>query len=174
MKRLFTRKIACFATAFLFCWTLAFSQTNITGKVIEASTNEPLTGVSIQIKGKIMGTITGTDGKFNLVTTSLPPFTISVSSVGFETQEINVTSGMSHIDVKLTEQAILGKELVVSASRVEESVMRSAVSIEKIDIRTIRETPQVSFYDALQNLKGIEMNTQSLTFKSVSTRGIWC
>jgi iron complex outermembrane receptor protein len=171
MNRLFTRKISCLATALIFCCTLAFSQTNITGKVVEALTNEPLTGVSIQVKGKIMGTITDTDGKFNLVTTSLPPFTISVSSIGFETQEVIITGGMSHIDIKLTEQAILGKELIVSASRVEESVMRSAVSIEKIDIRTIQETPQASFYDALQNLKGVEMNTQSLTFKSVSTRG---
>ncbi|GLU51042.1 membrane protein [Dyadobacter frigoris] len=156
---------------FLLCCGLAFSQTNITGKVVEASTNEPLIGVSIQVKGKIIGTITDGDGRFNLATSSVPPFTLTVSSVGFETQEINITGGISNIEVKLAEQAILGKELVVSASRVEESVMRSPVSIEKIDIRTIRETPQASFYDALQNLKGVEMSTQSLTFKSVSTRG---
>lgn len=171
MHLIFTQKVSCLIMIFLLCYDLAFSQTNITGKVIEASTNEPLIGVSIQVKGKIIGTITDTDGKFNLATNSVPPFTLVVSSVGFEAQEINITGGISNIEVKLTEQAILGKELIVSASRVEESVMRSAVSIEKIDIRTIRETPQASFYDALQNLKGVEMSTQSLTFKSVSTRG---
>lgn len=150
---------------------LAFAQTQIGGKITEASTNEPLIGVSVQVKGKVIGTITDAKGSFSLTTTSAPPFTIVISSVGFETQEINVSGGQTNFDVKLAEQAVLGRELIVSASRVEESVMRSPVSIEKIDIRTIRETPQVSFYDALQNLKGVEMSTQSLTFRSVSTRG---
>ncbi|WP_159468512.1 TonB-dependent receptor domain-containing protein [Dyadobacter sp. 3J3] len=171
MNLIFTRKVSCLVMIFLLCYGLAFSQTTITGKVVEASTNEPLIGVSIQVKSKIIGTITDGDGKFSLATNAVPPFILVVSSVGFESQEINITGGISNIDVKLTEQAILGKELIVSASRVEESVMRSPVSIEKIDIRTIRETPQASFYDALQNLKGVEMSTQSLTFKSVSTRG---
>ncbi|MCF0059400.1 TonB-dependent receptor domain-containing protein [Dyadobacter sp. CY356] len=167
----FTQKVSCFVVILLLYSGFAFCQTSISGKVVEASTNEPLTGVSVQVKNKIIGTITNAEGNFNLATTSLPPFTLVVSSVGFETQEINITGGISNIEVKLVEQAILGKELIVSASRVEESVMRSPVSIEKIDIRTIRETPQASFYDALQNLKGVEMSTQSLTFKSVSTRG---
>jgi iron complex outermembrane receptor protein len=166
-----TRKAACLVMLLLFCRTLAFSQTTIGGNVVEASTNQPLIGVSIQVKGKVIGTITDAAGKFTLTTTSVPPFVLIISSVGFETQEVNITGGVSQIEVKLTERAIIGKELVVSASRVEESVMRSPVSIEKIDIRTIRETPQASFYDALQNLKGVEMSTQSLTFKSVSTRG---
>ena len=151
--------------------SIVLAQTKISGKVTEASNNEPLIGVSVQVKGKVIGTITDAQGNFNLTTTSEPPFTITVSSVGFQTKEIDVTGGQSSFDIKLEEQAVLGRELIVSASRVEESVMRSPVSIEKIDIRTIRETPQVSFYDALQNLKGVEMSTQSLTFRSVSTRG---
>lgn len=65
----------------------------------------------------------------------------------------------------------MGQEVVVSASRVEESILQSPVSIEKMDIRTIRDTPAATFYDALANIKGIDLNTQSLTFKSVNTRG---
>jgi iron complex outermembrane receptor protein len=171
MYSLFTTKASWLLMVWLLCCTEVFSQTTIGGKVVEASTNNPLIGVSIQVKGKVIGTITDASGTFSLLTTSVPPFTLVISSVGFETQELEVTGGLSHVDVKLKEQAILGKELIVSASRVEESVMKSPVSIEKIDIRTIRESPQASFYDALQNLKGIEMSTQSLTFKSVSTRG---
>src|SRR3546814_10963390 len=49
--------------------------------------------------------------------------------------------------------------------------MQSPVSIEKLNVLGIRESPQPSFYDALQNLKGAEMSTQSLTFRSVNTRG---
>ncbi len=159
------------AILLIFCAPEGIAQTKIEGKITEAATNEPLIGVSIQIKGKIIGTISDAKGEFSFTTASEPPFTLVVSSVGFQTQEIMVAGGQSNFQIKLEEQAVLGRELVVSASRVEESVLRSPVSIEKIDIRTIRETPQASFYDALQNLKGVEMSTQSLTFRSVSTRG---
>jgi len=171
MFKSFTRSLVLLAILVIGGAAAVFAQTKIEGKITEASNNEPLIGVSIQIKGKIVGTISDAKGEFSFTTTSTPPFTLVVSSVGFQTREIDVTGGQSNFDIKLEEQAVLGRELVVSASRVEESVLKSPVSIEKIDIRTIRETPQVSFYDALQNLKGVEMSTQSLTFRSVSTRG---
>ncbi|MCE7068275.1 carboxypeptidase-like regulatory domain-containing protein [Dyadobacter sp. CY326] len=149
----------------------AFAQVNIEGKVTESTTNEALAGVSIQVKGKVIGTITDNKGQFKLTTTTNPPFALIISSVGFQTQEIEVTGGISKLDIKLAEQVILGRELVVSASRVEESVMKSPVAIEKMDIRNIRETPSANFYDALANLKGIDMTTQGVLFKSVNMRG---
>lgn len=150
---------------------VASAQFTLSGSVRDAATQEPLIGVSLQIKGKVIGTITDQEGLFSLTTTTDPPFVLVVSSIGYATIEEAISPGQTQLQLALTEQVVMGRELVVSASRVEESVMQSPVSIEKIDIRTIRETPQSSFYDALQNLKGIEMSTQSLTFRSVSTRG---
>jgi iron complex outermembrane receptor protein len=171
MKRIFTLfGLSPFLLALLLSINSS-AQTNLEGKVLEFSTGEPLVGVSIQVKGKVTGTITDTKGQFSLSTTSAPPFTIVISSVGFQTQEIEVTGGVSKLEVKLAEQAVLGKELVVSASRVEESVMKSPVAIEKMDIRGIRDSPATNFYDALANLKGIDMTTQGVLFKSINMRG---
>lgn len=153
------------------CIVTAHAQTKISGKIVDASNQEPLLGVSIQVKGKVAGTITDANGRFILSVESTPPFTLLVSSVGYESQEVAIEGGLSDVLVSLKEQVIFGREVVVSASRMEESVLKSPVSIERIDIRSIRETPQISFYDALQNLKGVEMSTQSLTLRSVSTRG---
>lgn len=149
----------------------SFAQISLTGKVTESVTQEPLAGVSIRIQGKVAGTITDTKGEFSLNTTSNPPFSIIVSSIGFQTQEIAVTASMSNLDIKMVEQPVLGKEIVVSASRVEESVMKSPVAVEKLDIRGIRDTPATNFYDALANLKGIDMTTQGVLFKSINMRG---
>lgn len=149
----------------------SYAQISLTGKVSEAVTNEPLAGVSIRIVGKVAGTITDAKGEFSFSTTTNPPFTIMVSSVGFQSQEIEVAGGKSDLDIKLVEQPILGREIVVSASRVEESVMKSPVAVEKLDIRAIRDTPSTNFYDALANLKGIDMTTQGVLFKSVNMRG---
>lgn len=149
----------------------SYAQISLTGKVTESVTNEPLAGVSIRVVGKVTGTITDAKGEFSFSTTTNPPFTIMVSSVGFQSQEIEISGGKSALDIKLIEQPVLGREIVVSASRVEESVMKSPVAVEKLDIRAIRDTPSTNFYDALANLKGIDMTTQGVLFKSVNMRG---
>ncbi|MCE2706976.1 MAG: TonB-dependent receptor plug domain-containing protein [Algoriphagus sp.] len=91
--------------------------------------------------------------------------------VGYSSKEVEIAGGISNLSVELAESTILGQEVVVSASRVEESILKSPVSVEKMDIIAIRDVPQATFYDALNNMKGVEMSTQSLTFKSFNTRG---
>ncbi|MDI1323525.1 MAG: TonB-dependent receptor [Algoriphagus sp.] len=148
-----------------------FAQTTISGTVIDADSKETLVGVNIIVKGKVIGTISDLSGKFTLNVNQEPPFTLVFSMVGFTTQEVEITGGISNLEIELAESTILGQEVVISASRVEESLMQSPVSIEKMDIIAIREAPQASFYDALNSMKGVEMSTQSLTFKSFNTRG---
>ena len=150
---------------------LSFAQTKVSGTITDATTKEPLIGVSVQVKGKVVGTITNTKGEFSFSVSTPPPFTLLISSVGYESQEMAVSGNSASINVALKEQAVLGQEVVVSASRVEESVMKSSVSIEKMDIRAIRETPSANFFDAIKNIKGVEMSTQSLTFSNPNTRG---
>jgi iron complex outermembrane recepter protein len=149
----------------------ASAQTTISGTVTDADTKETLVGVNILVKGKVIGTITDLSGKFTLNVAQNPPLTLVFSMVGFTTQEVEITGGISNLTIALAESSIMGQEVVISASRVEESIMKSPVSVEKMDIIAIREVPQASFYDALNNLKGVEMSTQSLTFKSFNTRG---
>jgi outer membrane receptor protein involved in Fe transport len=61
--------------------------------------------------------------------------------------------------------------MVVAASRVKESLLQSPITVEKMDLNMVRETPSMNFYDGLQNLKGVEMVTSSLTFNQINTRG---
>ncbi len=150
---------------------LSFAQTKVSGTISDATTKEPLIGVSVQVKGKVVGTITNVKGEFSFSVSTPPPFTLIISSVGYESQEMAVSGNNASINISLKEQAVLGQEVVVSASRVEESVLKSPAAIEKMDIRTIRETASPSFYDALANMKGIDMTTQGLLFKSINMRG---
>jgi len=46
-------------------------------------------------------------------------------------------------------------EVVVSASRVEESFLQSPVTVEKLNARAIRLSPAASFFDAIEGLKGV-------------------
>jgi len=176
MKKVFTKGVTYLCTSLFITLAtcLAFGQdasTKVGGKVTDATTKEGLVGVSIQVKGKVIGTITDANGNFELTTTTLPPFTLLVTSVGYETQEVAVSGNQTNITISLAEQAIMGQEVIVSASRVEESVMQSPVAVERMDIRDIRNTAAASFYDGLANLKGIDLTTQGLLFKSINMRG---
>src|SRR5258706_7284764 len=63
------------------------------------------------------------------------------------------------------------EELVISASRLQESISKSPVSIEKLDQKAIQRSAAPSFFDALENVKGVQMITPSLGFKVINTRG---
>lgn len=143
----------------------------ISGTVHERDNQEPLVGVSISVKGGDAGTLSDVAGNFSLKTKIKFPFLLAFNMVGFEPYEINIANATDPVSIQLEPQSILGTEVVVSASRVEESILKSPVAIEKLDIRAIRETPASSFYDALENVKGVQMLTSSITFKVPNTRG---
>lgn len=145
----------------------AFAQ-NITGKILDSETQKPIVGVSISIKGKISGTISNSEGVFSLK--SAIPATLIVSIIGYDRQEIAVTSS-NPLNISLKTGSELLQQVVISASRIEENILKSPVTIEKMDIRAIQQSPSANFYDALINLKGLDMVTSSLTYKAINTRG---
>ena len=160
---------------FIALFTSVHAQENslieVAGKVTEQESHQGLPGVSVGIIGSVTGTITNDSGYFALRTRLKFPFTLTFSSVGFQTQEFEVRGIESRLNIALATQTVLGKEVVVSASRIAESRLKSPVAIEKLDIRAIKEAAAPSFYDALENVKGVQMTTSSLTFKVPNTRG---
>ncbi|WP_370086576.1 TonB-dependent receptor [Ekhidna sp.] len=159
-----------FGLALTLLSVTAFAQTTISGTIVD-SEGEALIGVNVLVEGTVLGTITNVDGKFSLTVKAQPPFNLIVSYVGYETQRLEVSSSTTQLDVQLVESTLLGQEVVVSASRVEESALKSPVSIERMDILDIQNTPSEDFYSAIRNLNGVDFSTQSLTFKSVNARG---
>ncbi len=147
------------------------AQPTMSGTIKEAKTEQPIPGANIKVVGKSIGTTTDFDGNFSLTVTQNPPFTIAVSLIGFTTVKVEITQNNQKVNVSLEESATALDEVIVSASRTPERILESPVSIEHMDVRAIRNTSSPSFYDGLENLKGVDVNTNSLTFKSINTRG---
>jgi iron complex outermembrane receptor protein len=160
-----------FASLCMVMASQGFSQTTISGTISDANTKEPLIGVSIQVKGKIIGTVSDVKGDFSLNTSIPLPFSVVVSYLGFKSQNVQIANDNTNLVITLEEQSILGQEVVVAASRVEESLMKSPVTVEKMDIRAIQQNASASFYEGLGNMKGIDVTTQGLLFRSLNMRG---
>lgn len=151
-----------------------FAQLNgtviLSGKIV-GENHEGIASASVTVKDSRAGTTTDSTGRFSLVINQKFPFKLVVSSIGFTPQEIEIKNSNSKIAIQLTSQTFLANEVVVTASRVSEKILKSPVSIEKLDIRALKETPAASFYDALGNVKGVQLTTSSITFKVPNTRG---
>ena len=95
-------------------------------------------------------------------TTTLIAFSVMVCA---SAQENNVAQKKS------TDSAALLNELVVTASRLQEKIVQSPVSIEKVDVQYFKNSAAPSFFDALENVKGVQMIVPGMGFKVINTRG---
>lgn len=168
------RKLTGFSVMFLLLSVFSISAMaqNITlrGNVKNAGTQENASAVSVTVKDGTEGTYTDDKGDFVLTIKNFP-VTIVFSSVGYENIEKTFTSDPGEINISLQPKNTLGQEVVVSATRVAERMLESPVSVERVGVAAIRTAPAANYYDVVTNLKGVDVVTSSLTFKTPSTRG---
>ncbi|RYF89117.1 MAG: TonB-dependent receptor, partial [Chitinophagaceae bacterium] len=168
--RKFTSYLVAFLIANILTTSVFAQNVTISGNVKNSTTQENSSAVSVTIKGSDVGTFTDDKGNFSINTRTLP-VTLVFTSVGYEPQEVTVTNASQKIAVAFVPTNELGQEVVVSASRVPEKIMESPVSVERVSAANIRNAPSANFYDVVATLKGVDVTTSSLTFKSPTTRG---
>ena len=149
---------------------LLFAQNKtLSGKITDQSTKEPLTGATVVVKGTNNGTVTDSLGKFSI---SVPAEakTLVVSYVGYVSQEVSIGNNTT-LNVHLETADIPGKEVVVTSSRVSESILQAPVEIEKMTATEIKSAASGDFYQSIGNFKGVDIVTTSAFFKVINLRG---
>lgn len=164
------RFLAIGLLAFLITIAASAQTVNITGTVHNSSTNEKVPAVSIVVKGSNLGTFTNPDGEFSLTVPKLP-ITLVFTSIGYDQQELTVTSSSQKIDISFKPNSTLGQEIVLAASRIQQRLLEAPVTVERMNSAVLRSVPAPNYYEAISNLKGVDMHTASLTFRTVTTRG---
>jgi hypothetical protein len=143
----------------------------IKGTLKNEATQEPAYAVSIHVKNSTEGTYTDDRGRFQLTIKEKLPVTLIVSSIGYETKEVSVQSFSASINITITPAPVLGKEVVVSASRSVQNKLSSPVTIEQISSKEVANSPQLNYMDMIQGLKGVDVTVSSIGFTSITTRG---
>ena len=147
---------------FMFLSTLtAFSQSKVTGTVIDGDLNQPLAGANVVVKGTSKGTVTDFDGKFEISTTEKSG-QIVVSYLGFVTKTISFTITGNSVN--------LGNIVVApDASQLEEVVV---IGKGIIDVAKERKTPI-----AVSTIKAVEIQekvgTADVTQAMVNTPSVY-
>lgn len=96
----------------LFLSNFAFAQKSVSGTVINATDNTPLTGATVIVKGTKLAAVTSPDGSFTINVPSGSNILV-ISSVGFDNEEVDVSSQNS-VKVSLREIASSLDEIVVT------------------------------------------------------------
>ncbi|MDB4037380.1 TonB-dependent receptor, partial [Polaribacter sp.] len=145
MKQRFFLK--AFTIAFMFMLPLGLIAQTIKGKVTDTS-GSALPYMNVLVKGTTTGTTTSDAGEFSLTVKSLP-VTIVVSSIGFKTKEVTVTTN-SFLKIAIEEgDESLGEIIITGSRTAPRSSTDSPLPIDVVGVKELLSTGQTTFDKAL-------------------------
>ncbi|MFK7969879.1 MAG: carboxypeptidase-like regulatory domain-containing protein [Bacteroidia bacterium] len=171
MKQYFTLIRLSLSVLLFFMLGTSFllAQTTVAGVVTDAITGKPVVGATVAMADGSAGANTKDKGVFSFKTPQSPPFEIRITFVSYQTQTFTVETVGQSIEIKLPPATLEEVEIVASASQ--ERQKQSPLTLESMSIAAIKETPAADFYEGLGHLKGVDLNSASIGFKVVNTRG---
>lgn len=157
-----TVKRIVLGTAVAFLPAISFAQSELTGHIVDANTNEPLIGASVTVKGnKQEGVVTDVDGNFTLSTKENAPLKLKIEYIGYRPIDIEVYDAEEPIEVQLKENSRFLNEVVVIGygTQKRENV---ASSISSINNNSFKDVPVTSLDQVLQGrASGVSLTTPS-------------
>ena len=148
------------------------------GTVSDAKTHEPLTGVNVLLRGTVRGTTTDIHGKYFLGEVPAETFDISFSIIGYTTQTIHQISIQPdtslRLDMSLAQAPIQTEQVVVTASRREQSLRDVPVSVSTVTSKMIADRLSVTLDDALRYVPGVNMMSDQVSIRGSTgySRGV--
>ncbi|MBD2753920.1 SusC/RagA family TonB-linked outer membrane protein [Spirosoma validum] len=132
----------------------------VSGKVVDETT-AAVPGANILVKGKNIGTNSAGDGSFTIAIPS-GARTLIVSSIGFKTQEVDVSPAMTKLTIKLLPDVKSLGEVVVTALGVQRNTRNVGYAVQQVDGKAIQEAREVNFINSLQGkLAGVQIGGNS-------------
>jgi|TARA_B100000965_G_scaffold406837_1_gene449407 outer membrane receptor protein involved in Fe transport len=164
--------------ALFFCGLLMQNQSwaqLVSGKVVSEETKASVPYASIKLIGpeyanRRVGVSADENGLFTLAISKFP-VTLEITSVGYLPKQINLVKAEQNLIIQLEPGDVVLQEMVFSAEKITEEELRSPIQIEKLTVKELTNTASFNFYDAVVNLKGVDVATQSIVINTVNTRG---
>ena len=164
---------------------MLWAQNSIEGKVLNSETKQPLSGASITLKNTSLSINSTTDGSFKISGLKSGTYVLQVRYVGFQTQEIHVTTGNAPYQIILQRSIFLSDEVIVSATRANSNAATTLKNLDKVAIEKnnfgqdlpylLNQTPSaVVFSDAGAGVgyTGLRIRGSDATRINVTVNGI--
>ena len=140
-------------TALLCCMVVSmFAQISLSGKVVNAETNDPVVGANIRIDHSLAGCTTNGKGEFTINNLPEGEHLLSVTHVSFLPQKYTANTGEKDILIKMTESYINLGQVVITGTGTHRRMSNSPVPIQVITAKDLGNANVTSLEDALVKL----------------------
>ena len=154
----------------IFVGNIATAQTTISGSITDSETGEAIPGANIIVIGSRTGAATDFDGNFVLTSSAELPFNVEITSVGFNSSIIEVTSSDQQIVVSLEAGQNLD-EIIISASRRPQKISDSPQSVSIITAKDLENNANVTDpIRSLIDIPGVQLQQQSANVINIEMR----
>ncbi len=150
----------------------------VTGRVIDKETRQPIPGVNVVIAGTVKGTVTDAKGNFVLANIADGEYTLSISYIGYRQVARKVTVPESNTDLAINlENDVVGLDaVVVTGQGIDIAKRRLSTNVTTVTREQIERSPATRLDQLLQaqlpNAQ-IRMNTsQPGSASIIRSRGI--
>lgn len=121
--------------AFCLLAVSAWAQESLKGKILDASSGEPLIGASVWAETQGRGSVTDENGNFTITKLKAGEIQLRVSYVGFESLKQSLTLPYSgDLILKLQPTELLTEEFIVSATRASATTPTTFQTIDKAEL----------------------------------------
>ncbi len=142
----------------------------VSGKIIDAKTREGLAGATVSIKGTTNGASTNANGDFALITGQKLPFTLIVSSVGYNRREVEVTE--SKVEIELEENVNQLAGVTITSRRRQEIAQDVPIPITVIRGVTVDEAGAFNVTRLKEFVPSLQLYTSNPRNTGVNIRGL--
>ena len=158
-------------TSALFLLNIIHAQTTINGNVVDNEDGSPIPGANVFILGSTNGSASDFDGNFSITTTKDLPIDIEISSLGYTSQIIKVTSMDQDLSIKLQLGSDFLDEVIISASRRPEKILDAPASVSVISARKIANSSEaIDPMRHLMNVPGVTVQQQTANSMNIEMR----
>lgn len=148
----------------------------ISGRVLDAETREPLAFVNVYLDSTRLGAATALDGSFLL--RQVPPgkYRLHLSRLGYEpvlVHDLLLAPGKLYArDFSMRESPLAGQEVTITAARKEQTAQMAPASVAILNAMDLKHRHIATFDQALETVPGVAvMRSASTNVQSLSIRG---
>ena len=147
------------------------AQNSINGTIVDTEDGAAIPGASVFILGTTNGTATDFDGNFTITTSKDFPIQIEISSLGYTSQIIDVTSADQELSIQLELGSDFLDEVIISASRRAEKIVDAPASVSVISARKIANSAEaIDPMRHLMNVPGVTIQQQTANSMNIEMR----
>jgi len=148
-----------------------FSQTTISGLVMDNVNNVPISGANVEIRGESEGVSSKEDGSFTITIKQALPAKLVVTYLGYQLREIMIDRPTNNLLVSMMPGALIGQEVVVSVSRKREKVQEAPSAVDVIEQRELLADAVSNPFLSLRNKVGLDVTQTGVNGGHITLRG---